>query len=279
MKEVDHILNEYAQQQKTHHHFNTNMTTMTATLIGVKLHALKVDLPEIQEVDTMAIAKNKALLAGQLANMPCLVEDTSLHFHALGGMPGPYIKWFQDTLRSEGLYKILAAYDNKQATAVCTLAFSPAPHTDPILFTGECHGTIVPPEPGRGFGWDSIFVPNELCNPKNDDDFDHYDSTNNVTSSTHQQKLQQQQQLTFSQMTIKEKNVLSHRGKAVRKFAMWLEQNQDTVYRRQNGERYLGHQGFKFSATSETISQYRRNPTSAEDSSPMIKAFPNEEYK
>ena len=37
-------------------------------------------------------AKDKALLAAQLANGPCLVEDTSLKFHALGGMPGPYIK-------------------------------------------------------------------------------------------------------------------------------------------------------------------------------------------
>lgn len=58
----------------------------------VDLQVLKVDLPELQEVDTMAIAKDKALLAAQLANGPCLVEDTSLQFHALGGMPGPYIK-------------------------------------------------------------------------------------------------------------------------------------------------------------------------------------------
>ena len=58
----------------------------------VDLNVLTVDLPEIQEVDTIAIAKDKALLAAQLANGPCLVEDTSLKFHALGGMPGPYIK-------------------------------------------------------------------------------------------------------------------------------------------------------------------------------------------
>lgn len=58
----------------------------------VDLNLLTVDLPEIQEVDTIAIAKDKALLAAQLANGPCLVEDTSLKFHALGGMPGPYIK-------------------------------------------------------------------------------------------------------------------------------------------------------------------------------------------
>lgn len=72
------------------------------SLLDLELTVLDVDLPEIQEVDTLAIAKNKALLAAQLANGPCLVEDTSLCFKALGGMPGPYIKWFQETLRSEG---------------------------------------------------------------------------------------------------------------------------------------------------------------------------------
>lgn len=72
------------------------------SLLDLELTVLDVDLPEIQEVDTLAIAKNKALLAAQLANGPCLVEDTSLCFRALGGMPGPYIKWFQETLRSEG---------------------------------------------------------------------------------------------------------------------------------------------------------------------------------
>eukprot|EP00978_Attheya_sp_CCMP212_P042025 scaffold249208_cov29-Attheya_sp.AAC.1 len=53
----------------------------------IDLRALKVDLPEIQEVDTEAIAKNKAILAAQLAGGPCVVEDTSLEFTSLGGMP------------------------------------------------------------------------------------------------------------------------------------------------------------------------------------------------
>lgn len=119
---------------------------------------------------------------------------------------------------SAGLWSILAAYDNKKATAVCTLAFSPGPHSDPVLFTGECHGEIVPPEPGLGFGWDSIFVPNEHHRP-------------------------------FSQMSMEEKNVLSHRGKAVRKLADWLGRNQEALLARQEkrGDDILGHQGLKFS--------------------------------
>ena len=61
----------------------------------VDLRLLNVDLPEIQEINTEAIAKNKAIQAAQLANGPCVVEDTSLAFNALGGMPGPFIKFFQ----------------------------------------------------------------------------------------------------------------------------------------------------------------------------------------
>jgi Ham1 family len=74
----------------------------TCSLLQLDLTVTSINLPEIQEVDTIAIAKQKAILAAQLVNGPCVVEDTSLEFHALGGMPGPYIKWFQETLKSEG---------------------------------------------------------------------------------------------------------------------------------------------------------------------------------
>jgi inosine triphosphate pyrophosphatase len=124
VKEVEMILSESG---------TVNLTHPESSLVSLRV--VNVDLPEIQEVNTHGIAKEKALLGAQLANGPCLVEDTSLKFHALGGMPGPYIKWFQDRLKSEGLYKILAAYDDKSATAVCTLAFCSAPHADPVLFT------------------------------------------------------------------------------------------------------------------------------------------------
>ena len=169
----------------------------------VDLQIVKVDLPEIQEVDTIAIAKDKVLLAAQLAGGPCLVEDTSLQFTALGGMPGPYIKWFQDRLQCHGLYNILAAYQDKSATAVCTLAFCPAPHSDPVLFTGTCQGTIVAPVEGRGFGWDSIFVPTT--------------------------KTGEMHHVPFSQMSIEEKNIYSHRGKAVRKWADWIGKSDKTL--------------------------------------------------
>lgn len=217
-KEMNMILAEHGATRGP-----TNATSL------VDLRILSVDLPEIQEIDTDAIAKNKAVQGAQLAGGPCVVEDSSLCFNALGGMPGPYIKWFQASLGSEGLHKILHAYEDKSAVAVCTLAFCPAPHADPVIFTGTTRGTIVAPVPGRGFGWDSIFVP---------------DDNGNDTASVGDEGEP------FSTMSTEKKNSLSHRGKAVRKFADWLGQNQEELWARQGGRPALGHKGLDFKSVS-----------------------------
>ncbi|CAF4242594.1 unnamed protein product, partial [Rotaria magnacalcarata] len=52
------------------------------------------------------ITKEKATFAAQRINGPVLVEDTSLCFNALHGLPGPYIKWFLDKLGHDGLNKM-----------------------------------------------------------------------------------------------------------------------------------------------------------------------------
>ena len=126
---------------------------------------------------------------------------------------------FQDRLKSEGLYRILQDYDDKSAEAVCTLAFCPAPHADPVIFTGRTKGTIVAPVEGRGFGWDSIFVPDEGDGKP------------------------------FSCMTTEEKCEVSHRGKAVRQWAEWLGKNQEALFLRQEGQHSVGHKGLDFKAT------------------------------
>lgn len=51
----------------------------------------KIDLPELQgEPDEVSVAKCK--LAAEQVKGPVMVEDTSLCFNALGGLPGVYIK-------------------------------------------------------------------------------------------------------------------------------------------------------------------------------------------
>lgn len=61
----------------------------------------KIDLPEFQG-EPEEIARQKCLTALNIVNAPVLVEDSSLCFNALNGLPGPYIKWFVEKLEPKG---------------------------------------------------------------------------------------------------------------------------------------------------------------------------------
>uniref|UniRef100_A0A671UZX7 Inosine triphosphatase (nucleoside triphosphate pyrophosphatase) n=1 Tax=Sparus aurata TaxID=8175 RepID=A0A671UZX7_SPAAU len=99
-------------------------------------------VPEYQgEPDEISIQKCKE--AAKEIDGPVIVEDTCLCFNALGGLPGPYIKWFLDKLKPEGLYKLLAGFEDKSAWALCTFAFS-AGRDEPVqLFRGRTEVRIL----------------------------------------------------------------------------------------------------------------------------------------
>ena len=158
--------------------------------ISYKLEALNIDLPELQGEPEHIVAE-KCRLASLKVKGPVLVEDTSLCFNALCGMPGPYIKWFQDKIGIDGLNNLLMAYEDKSAVAQCTFAFKNG-KGDPIhLFTGKINGTIVSPRGPNKFGWDPIFLP------------DGYTET-------------------FAEMESQLKNTISHRYKALQLLKKFL---------------------------------------------------------
>eukprot|EP00798_Chlamydomonas_sp_ICE-L_P022079 gene22079-29143_t len=88
-----------------------------------------------------------------------MVEDTSLCFNAMGGLPGPYIKWFLEQLGHDGLNRMLAGFDDKTAYAQCIFAYSPGPGCEPITFVGRTEGKIVTARGPNDFGWDPVFQP------------------------------------------------------------------------------------------------------------------------
>ena len=83
---------------------------------------------------------------------PCMVEDTSLGFDAMGGLPGPYIKWFLEKLGHDGLNAMLAGFDSKAAKAVCLFAFTEGAGQEVHVFEGVTAGRIVPPRGDNRFG-------------------------------------------------------------------------------------------------------------------------------
>lgn len=119
-----------------------------------------VDLPELQG-DPADISKEKCRLAADAIKGPVMVEDTSLCFNALGGMPGPYIKWFLDSCGHDGLNRMLAGFEDKSAYAQCIFSLSWGPGEEPVTFVGRTPGKIVPARGPNAFGWDPVFEPDE----------------------------------------------------------------------------------------------------------------------
>jgi len=118
----------------------------------------KLDLPEIQSLDLAEIATKKAGSAYKLLSSPVLVEDISLVFHSLHTLPGPFIRWFLESLGNEGLVKLLADHDDR--SCIAAVCFALADETGVHIFTSTVTGQIAAaPRGERGFGWDPIFIP------------------------------------------------------------------------------------------------------------------------
>lgn len=122
------------------------------------IKALDIDLPEVQgEPDY--IIEEKCKFASLQVNGPVIVEDTSLCFNALGGLPGPYIKCFMKKIGLEGLTKLLLGYEDKTIEAKCMFAYQENRESQIHYFTGITKGTLVEPRGNMNFGWDPIFLP------------------------------------------------------------------------------------------------------------------------
>jgi len=121
------------------------------------LEGLKVDLPEIQELNPEKIIRAKLAEARKKYRRTFFVEDTSLYIKCLNGMPGPLIKWFMDALGNKGIYDLVSKYSDNRAIAKTVVGYSNGKEIR--IFEGEVKGIIVNPGKINAFGWDAIFQP------------------------------------------------------------------------------------------------------------------------
>ena len=126
-------------------------------IIGDIRHIVKrdIDLPEIQEIDAHEIIKDKLERAKDHHKEEFIVEDTSLYLEALGGLPGPLIKWFLKTIGNEGLFEICNKLGKYGAEAKTIIGYLDK-KGNIEFFEGSIKGKICSPK-GEGFGWDPIF--------------------------------------------------------------------------------------------------------------------------
>lgn len=119
---------------------------------------LDIDLPEIQELDAKEIIREKLLEAYRHKDGEFIVEDTSLYFDCLNGLPGPLIKWFLKQLGNAGLAELVAKYATDRAEAKTLIGYAKS-RDEVYFFEGTIKGRIVPPRGETSFGWDPIFMP------------------------------------------------------------------------------------------------------------------------
>lgn len=127
-------------------------------IIHIKLLHSNLDLPEIQTVDIEDVVSYKAKYAYTLLNeKPVIIEDTGLYFESWNGLPGALIKWFIEKVGDKGICNMMHEFSNKKAWAKTAVATYDGKLN---VFQGEVPGRISDiPLGDKGFGWDSIFIP------------------------------------------------------------------------------------------------------------------------
>jgi XTP/dITP diphosphohydrolase len=129
-----------------------------ARRMGFAVEQRALDLPEPQALDPAEIVEAKARAAFERLGRPLLVEDSGLAIAAWGGFPGALVKWMETTVGPGGIARMLDAFSDRSATAVCVVAFFDGRNL--LVARGEARGTIAAaPRGSAGFGWDCLFVP------------------------------------------------------------------------------------------------------------------------
>ncbi|MBQ8438473.1 MAG: non-canonical purine NTP diphosphatase [Alistipes sp.] len=164
-------------------------------LVSLRECGIVEDIPENEPtLEGNALAKVRYIY--ERTGADCFADDTGLEVDALGGEPGVRSARYatdghDDEANKRLLLERLQGVENRAAqfrTAVALIMGGKE-----YLFEGIVRGRIATEQHGEGgFGYDPLFVP------------EGYDRT-------------------FAQMSAEEKNAISHRGRAVRKLAEFLQ--------------------------------------------------------
>jgi inosine triphosphate pyrophosphatase len=136
---------------------NQSKAEYLAKYLGFPVDHMKLDLDEIQSLDLKEIVEHKVRQAFEIIKSPVIVEDVSLELEALGGLPGPFIRFFVEKVPFE---TICSMVNGKTRNAVARCVFGYYDGKRLKLFEGKLDGEIPEKPAGdKGFGWDQIFIP------------------------------------------------------------------------------------------------------------------------
>lgn len=158
--------------------------------LGIEVVQNNCGYPELQDNELSPIAGFGAKWAANKLNCEVMVDDSGIFIETLGGFPGPYSAYIAKTLGNERILKLMEIETNRNASLRCVIGYC-RPGEETTVFSGEVKGSIAKSIRGDlGFGYDPIFEVNGI---------------------------------TFGEMLDEEKNRISHRYRALVKFAEWLK--------------------------------------------------------
>ena len=137
---------------------NRNKLIEAERILETRLEREPLDLPEIHSLDLVEVLRAKGEEAWHRLRRPVVVEETGLELAALGGFPGPLVKWMLEAVGPDGIARTAVALGDPGAVARCALIYLDG-ETE-LIAEGETRGELVLEPRGQGgFGWDPIFVP------------------------------------------------------------------------------------------------------------------------
>jgi XTP/dITP diphosphohydrolase len=155
--------------------------------------------PEETESTLEGNAQIKAKALSDALGLPALAEDSGLFVDALNGEPGVHSARYAGPAcnDADNVLKLLADMVGKpkdeRGAAFRTVAALLFPGEDLVFLKGEVRGLITEnPKGMAGFGYDPVFQP-------------------------------EGETRVFAEMTLEEKNAISHRARAMAKVREWLE--------------------------------------------------------
>ncbi|KPA15053.1 non-canonical purine NTP pyrophosphatase, RdgB/HAM1 family [Candidatus Magnetomorum sp. HK-1] len=151
-------------------------------------------------------AYKKAHFTSRILGLPAIADDSGLVVDALNGAPGVYSARFAGENASDEqnylkLLEKMKGIQNRKAAFECVISIA-IPTGPALTYEARCEGLITESPSGTsGFGYDPVF----FFPPKKQ---------------------------TFAELSVQEKNEVSHRGKAFKeiyseidKILIWIEQN------------------------------------------------------
>jgi XTP/dITP diphosphohydrolase len=145
----------------------------------------EIQADTLEEVVAFGIRDVMARLDG-----PVMIEDAGLFIESLKGFPGVYSAYVLSTLGNEGVLRLMQGLEDRRARFKSVVGYA-EPGMEPQFFRGEMHGQIgFAPRGTGGFGYDPIF---------------------------------DVEGVTVAEMSLEEKNMISHRAKSMRALKQWLE--------------------------------------------------------